>query len=238
MSFYDYGYYETKAEKKRRIEEKLERLRKTDPDIAPLTIEGSSIAKSWWGKAWAKNLESYADYKSRLSRGKNYVKQGAVLDLKIEEGRVTSKISGSGNKIYNCEIYIEKLSEASWKKILDHCQNRIATLDALLSGDFSEELLILFQDPSYGLFPSPDEINFSCDCPDVAYMCKHIAASLYAIGTKFDKDPLFFFTLRQIDSENLIQKSIDKKIENMMENVGKKTHRSMDASKIEDVFGL
>ncbi len=238
MSFYDYGYYETKAEKRRRIGEKLERLRKTDPNIAPLTIEGNTLAKSWWGKAWGKNLESYADYKSRLSRGKNYVKQGAILDLKIEEGKVNSKISGSGSKIYDCEIHIERLSDERLKKILEHCQNKISTLDALLTGDFSEELLELFQDKSYGLFPSPDEISFRCDCPDVANICKHVAATLYAIGTKFDDDPMFFFELRQIESENLIQKSVEKKLENMLEHVGKKTSRTMDASKISDVFGL
>ena len=239
MSYFaDYGYYETKAEKKRRIDEKLNRLRKKDPDISPVIIEGNVLAKSWWGKAWGKNLESYADFKSRLSRGKNYVKQGAVLDLKIEAGKIHSKISGSGSKIYSCEIDIEKLSDDRWQKILDHCQNEISTLDALLTGDFSEDLLELFQDKSYGLFPSPNEITFACDCPDVAYMCKHIAATLYAVGAKFDVDPLFFFELRQIESENLIQKSIEKKLENMLENVGKKTSRSMDASKISDVFGL
>jgi len=238
MSYYDYGYYETKAEKSRRIGEKLERLRKTDPNIAPLTIEGKTLAKSWWGKAWAKNLESYADYKSRLSRGKNYVKQGAILDLKIEEGKVSSKISGSGRKIYTCEIHIEKLSDERMKKILEHCQHKISTLDALLTGDFSEELLELFQDKSYGLFPSPDQINFRCSCPDVANMCKHIAATLYGIGAKFDDDPMFFFELRQIESENLIQKSVEKKLENMLEHVGEKTNRTMDVSKISDVFGL
>lgn len=239
MSYYgDYGYYETKAEKRRKIEEKLVRLRKNYSNVTPVTIEGSDLAKSWWGKAWCTNLESYADYKSRLSRGKNYVKQGAVLDLKIEEGRVQSKISGSGSKIYDCEIHIERVSDERVQKILEHCQNKISTLDALLTGDFSEELLELFQDKSYGLFPSPDEISLQCNCLDVAYMCKHLAATLYAIGAKFDDDPLFFFELRQIESENLIQKSVEKKLENMLVNVGKKTDRSMDVSKISDVFGL
>lgn len=238
MSFYDYGYYETKATKKRRIDEKLDYLRKKDPNIAPLTIEGNILAKSWWGKAWGKNLESYADFKSRLSRGKNYVKEGAILDLKIEAGKVCSKISGSGSKIYTCEIHIERLSDQRLKKILEHCQNKISTLDALLTGDFSEDLLELFQDQSYGLFPSPDEISFKCNCPDVAYMCKHIAATLYGVGTKFDDDPMLFFELRQIESEHLIQKSIEKKLDNMLTNVGKKTNRTMDASEISDVFGL
>lgn len=236
MSFY--RKYETASEKKEKIARKLNKLRRKEPTIDPVVIEGNRIAKSWWGKAWCSNLELYADYSNRISRGRSYVKQGAVLDLKIEKGKVFSRISGSGSKIYKCEIHIDKLSMDRWHKILEHCQNKISTLDALLNGDFSEELLVLFQDKSYGLFPSPDEINFYCDCPDVAYMCKHIAATLYAIGAKFDKDPMFFFTLRQIESENLIQKSLEQKLENMMGNVGKKTDRSMDMSVISDVFDL
>ncbi|MCH4887121.1 hypothetical protein EZV73_06045 [Acidaminobacter sp. JC074] len=236
MSFY--GRYETAAEKKRKAQNKLKKLMKKDPTVEPVTIEGRTIAKSWWGKAWCTNLESYADYSNRISRGKAYVKQGAVLDLKIEEGKVLSKINGSGSKIYDCDIHIDKLSDERWDRVLEHCQNKISTLDDLLTGNFSDELLMIFKDKSYGLFPSPDEIHFGCSCPDVAYMCKHIAATLYAIGAKFDNDPLFFFTLRQIETESLIKKSIEKKLDNMLEHVGKKTDRTMDASKISDVFGL
>lgn len=236
MSFY--RQYETVFEKKAKISKKLNKLNKIELNIEPVVIEGNSIAKSWWGKAWCSNLESYADYRNRISRGKTYVKHGAVLDLKVEKGRVYSKINGSGNKIYTCEININKLSEERWNKISQHCQNKISTIEDLLNGNFSEELLLFFKDKSYGLFPSPDEISFYCDCPDVAYMCKHIAATLYAIGAKFDKDPMLFFMLRQIESEDIIQKSIERKIENMIENVGKRTDRSMKMSMIGDVFDL
>lgn len=38
--------------------------------LTPVKIEGRQIAKSWWGKAWNKNIESYADFSNRLPRGK------------------------------------------------------------------------------------------------------------------------------------------------------------------------
>lgn len=233
-----YKAYESVAEKKLKAERKLKKLRKSDPTVEPVILTGRTIAKSWWGKSWCTNLESYADYSNRITRGKSYVKQNAILDLKVNTGRVESKINGSGNKIYNCTIDIDKVTQKSWDKIMLHCENKISTLDALLNGDFSDDLLKLFSDHSYGLFPSPDEIHFDCDCPDVAYMCKHIAATLYGIGAKFDQDPLLFFTLRQIETEKLIQKSIEKKIDNMLTNVGKKTSRTLDKAFINDIFGL
>ena len=53
--------------------------------LEPVVIQGRQIVRSWWGKAWCENLERYADYESRLDRGKRYVRTGAVIDLKIKK---------------------------------------------------------------------------------------------------------------------------------------------------------
>jgi uncharacterized Zn finger protein len=55
-----------------------------------------------------------------------------------------------------------------------------------------------------GLFPSPAEIKLSCDCPDSAGMCKHIAAVLYAIGARLDQQPELLFRLHDVDEKELI----------------------------------
>ena len=47
----------------------------------------------------------------------------------------------------------------------------------------------------HGLFPSPQEISFNCSCPDWAIMYKHVAATLYGIGARFDENPLLFSKL-------------------------------------------
>ena len=49
-----------------------------------------------------------------------------------------------------------------------------------------------------GLFPTLKEIEFSCSCPDVACLCKHIAAVLYAIGSILDQEPLLLLHLRVV----------------------------------------
>ena len=58
-----------------------------------------------------------------------------------------------------------------------------------------------------GLFPSPKDILFTCSCPDWASMCKHVAAALYGIGARLDHQPELLFTLRKVDSQDLIAKA-------------------------------
>ena len=38
--------------------------------LHPIVIRSRQIAKSWWGKSWCDNLERYADFDTRLPRGR------------------------------------------------------------------------------------------------------------------------------------------------------------------------
>ncbi|MDR3357732.1 MAG: hypothetical protein LBN96_02510 [Desulfovibrio sp.] len=58
-------------------------------------MEGNKIARKWWGIAWDKNLESYADFGNRIGRGRSYCKNGLILDLRISDGEIVAKVSGS-----------------------------------------------------------------------------------------------------------------------------------------------
>ena len=44
-----------------------------------------------------------------------------------------------------------------------------------------------FTEKRDGLFPSMAKIHFNCSCPNWADMCKHVAAVLYGIGSRFDR---------------------------------------------------
>ena len=100
MGYYDYYKYVSASEKREKAKKSLEKLKKTNSDISPVIIEGKSIANKWRGKAWNKNLESYADYSNRIGRGRSYVRNGAVLDLKIKEGKVEAIVQSSRSKPY------------------------------------------------------------------------------------------------------------------------------------------
>src|SRR5690554_4693678 len=125
MSDYGFPKYVSAAEKKAKAEKALKKLKKKNPDLEPVIIEGRTLVKSWWGKAWNLNLESYADYSNRIDRGKSYVKSNAVLDLKISMGRVVAKVQGSRAKPYDTEVRIDILDSTKWRKILELCNHKI-----------------------------------------------------------------------------------------------------------------
>jgi len=238
MGYYRSYKYETVDEKRAKAEASLKQLKKKKQDIEPVVIEGRTLVKNWWGKSWNKNLESYADYSNRIGRGRSYVRNGAVLDLKITQGSVHALVQGSRKNPYKVIIEIDTLNSDNWKRITRLCNNRVASMETLINGKFPIELQEIFTDKRFGLFPSPDEINFECNCPDWAYMCKHVAAVLYGIGSRLDKDPLLFFELRGVDGKALIKKTMESKLKSMLKNASKKSHREIEDKDIGDIFGL
>lgn len=238
MSYYGYTPYVSVAEKRAKADKAIAKLRKKNKDLDPVLLEGKSIASTWWGKAWNRNLESYADYDNRLGRGKTYVKNHAVLDLKISRGFVKALVQGTRAKPYEVEIEIDSLKKENWEEIIRLCNHRIESLEKLTEGKFPKELEAIFNDKKYGMFPSPREIHFDCSCPDYAYMCKHVAAVLYGIGARLDREPMLFFELRDVDGQALIKKSVESKLEQMLRNAGKKSSRTIGAKEAKDLFGL
>jgi uncharacterized Zn finger protein len=236
--YYGYGRRETVAEKKAKAAKRLERLRKSNPQIMPIIVEGRTIAHSWWAKSWNTNLESYADYSNRIERGKSYLRCGMVLDLSIEEGVVTALVMGSGSKLYTVDIRIDELPAKKWRTIVNSCGKQIASTAELAQGIFPQEFGERFLDQKSGLFPSPKEIHFSCSCPDWASMCKHVAAVLYGIGARFDDDPLLFFKLRGIPHEDLLRESVDSNMRALLKNANNKTSRVLEGIDLNSVFGF
>jgi uncharacterized Zn finger protein len=238
MSYYGYPTYVSVAEKKAKALKTLNKLKAKNPDIQPIVIEGRTLTKTWWGKAWNQNLESYADYSNRIARGKSYVRNNAVLDLKIMKGEVKALVMGSSSKPYAVTVLIDRLEKEKWDRVIALCNHRIDSLEKLMEGKFPKELEALFIEKKYGLFPSPKEIHFDCSCPDWASMCKHVAAVLYGIGVRLDMNPMLFFELRDIDSIELVKKSMKKKLDNMLKNADKISERKIADKDVFDLFGI
>lgn len=237
--YWDQGYYSQPAasELKRKSEASRASAEKKGKILEPVVIQGRTIAKSWWGKAWCANLERYADYESRLGRGKRYVKTGAVIDLKIEKGNVRARVQGSRKTPYKVEIRISPLSEERCQEIIAACGRKVENLEKLLAGDFPEELKELFVQRN-GLFPTSREISFSCSCPDWALMCKHVAAALYGVGARLDENPSLFFTLRGIEMERFIDVAIANRVELMLQNAARPSKRIISDGEVQELFGI
>ena len=50
MSYFEWHPYVPVVEKRRQAQRKLAKLRKQGQSFAPVTIEGRTIAKTFWGK--------------------------------------------------------------------------------------------------------------------------------------------------------------------------------------------
>jgi uncharacterized Zn finger protein len=202
MSFYEWPDYVSVADQRKRAEKELAKLRKKGRAVAPVIIEGRKIAKNFWGQSWCSNLERYSDFASRLPRGRSYVSNGFVIDLQIVKGKVSAIVSGS--ELYDVKITIAPTAAKHWKAICRDCAGSIDSLVELLQGRLAKGVMDRVCREGDGLFPAPDEIKLSCSCPDGAYMCKHVAATLYGVGARLDAQPQLLFVLRGVDESELL----------------------------------
>lgn len=206
---YDYGgwpRYVPVAERRAKAQRALEKQKKKGETLDPCIPQGRTIARTFWGQAWCRHLESHSDFKNRLPRGRSYLRNGSVCDLKIEPGRVKARVAGS--RLYTVEIGIKKLPGPRWTAIRKACAGGIASAVELLQGRLSNSVMAIITHRTEGLFPKPAEIEMSCSCPDFATMCKHVAATLYGVGTRLDDRPELLFVLRGVDHLELIGEAV------------------------------
>ena len=239
MPYYNsFPEYVPVAEKRKQALQSIERLKKKNPDISPVIITGRKLTRTWWGKSWNDNLESYSDYSNRIGRGRSYVRNLAVLDLKISQGNISALVQGSESKPYQINIIIDSLAKGIWEGMIKDCAGKIDSLQGLVEGKFSKALSELFTTKGKGLFPAPKEITLKCSCPDSAKMCKHVAAVLYGVGVRLDDDPTLFFVLRGVNVEALISETIHKKSESLLEKSKTKSRRVMEDTDVSGIFGI
>lgn len=206
MSFYGrFPEYVSVGERKEKIAKKVAKLKKQKVSLNPIIVEGRTLTKNFWGKAWCDNIESYKDYEYRLDRGRAYVRHGAVIDLKVSAGNVEALVCGT--RTYTVKISIKPLPTAVWKALIKECSGKINSLIELLQGNFPQAVMDLVTHREKGLFPKSNEITFNCTCPDHASLCKHVSAVLYGIGIRFDKSPDYLFMLRDVDHTKLFSKA-------------------------------
>ena len=156
-----------------------------------------------------------------------------MLDLHIADGVVKALVMGS--RCYQVEVKITAVPQAHWNAVCKDCSGAIDSLVELLQGRFSNHAMERICRPGAGLFPIPKDINFTCSCPDWASMCKHVAAVLYGIGARLDKQPHLLFTLRNVDEKDLIAK-VGKGLP--LSSQAPKPGRTLKDTELTDVFGI
>jgi uncharacterized Zn finger protein len=201
FEFREYVSVETQRKRARALAEKIARKQKRS--LVPIgPIQGNKLVRTFWGKAWCDNLESYSDYANRLGRGRGYARHGAVIDLQIAAGKVSALVSGTS--AYTVTVVIRSLPPKAWGQLASECMGQIDSLVDLLRGTLPARVMELVTRKDGGLFPAPRQISFECSCPDFADMCKHVAATLYGVGVRLDEKPELLFELRGVDHNELV----------------------------------
>jgi uncharacterized Zn finger protein/superfamily II DNA or RNA helicase len=162
--------------------------------------------KTWWGQKW---LDAFNDIdnENRLPGGKIYANKGAVLSVNILGSVVTGRVQGSQKTPHKVEIEFEKFTPQQREILKQLMEKSPSTLSALMNKRLPSKLYDNLKDVGIKLFPTRwREIRARCSCSDYAIPCKHIAAVLYLICDRIDKDPFVVFDLHDCRLSTLIQK--------------------------------
>jgi uncharacterized Zn finger protein len=164
-----------------------------------------SFARSWWAEQWIAALERLVD-SGRLSRGRRYARKGQVLSIEETKDGVAARVQGSQSKPYKISIQITPLSDVQWDKVIDALAEQAIFTAQLLAGEMPQEIEQAFSAAGVSLFPAKrGDLKTDCSCPDYANPCKHVAATHYILGERFDEDPFLLFRLRGRTQEQVLQ---------------------------------
>ena len=163
-----------------------------------------TFGESWWAKRWISVLESF-NIGARLGRGRSYARNGQVISIDIDKGKVKAKVQGSRPKPYEISIRIKTISPANWRKVSQALSHQAIFLAKLLAGEMPADIERVFKDLGLSLFPEKlKDLETECSCPDWSNPCKHIAAAYYLLGEEFDRDPFLMLKLRGMGRKELL----------------------------------
>ncbi|MBN1981046.1 MAG: hypothetical protein JW795_05920 [Chitinivibrionales bacterium] len=83
-------------------------------------------------------------------------------------------------------------------------------------------------------------LSLSCSCPDIASMCKHVAAALYGVSARLDQKPELFFLLRGIEMNDFLGTMVRQESEKMVARSKTRSRRTIDAKtdELSQLFGI
>jgi uncharacterized Zn finger protein len=162
------------------------------------------IGETWWARRFIGTLERFTELR-RLARGKSYARTGQVMGIEVRAGIARARVQGSRPRPYDVEIRLKPFSEEQWTCIERKLAEASLSCAKLLAGEMPREIESLLDGLGLSLFPSArKEVETTCSCPDWANPCKHLAATYYILGERFDEDPFLMLAWRGREREQLL----------------------------------
>jgi uncharacterized Zn finger protein len=158
--------------------------------------EHGSFGKNWWARRWIAAMEQLVTG-PRLMRGKFYAREGQVVSIEETREGIAAQVQGSRARPYKVTIRLIPLTQKQWNKVLDVLADQAIFAAQLLAGEMPANIEEAFSAAGVNLFPqSNNDMLTDCTCPDKANPCKHVAATHYILGERFDEDPFLLFRMR------------------------------------------
>lgn len=197
---------------------------------------------TWWGKQWLNSL-TRIDFSNRLPRGRSYARKGAVTKIEINRNKITAKVKGSRPNPYHIEIDVPLFTREQIIILQEIIRDSPQLLSKLLNKELDPALDNLAQNKGIRLFPASwKDLGMTCNCPDWAVPCKHLAAVLYLVANEIDKNPFILFNLHGLDlleefkgkDEASGASTIDQ-VETLLSQTGDAADTPFDAGKVTDI---
>jgi uncharacterized Zn finger protein len=178
--------------------------RRTEGGIQTRSQRGE-FAKNWWARRWLEALERLMQG-VRLTRGQHYARIGQIVSMEEIKGGVTARVQGSRQKPYRVSIQLAPFNNKQWEKVFDLLADKAIYVAQLLAGDMPEDIEDVFNEADVSLFPTRTiDLQTKCTCPDKVTPCKHIAATHYILGDRFDEDPFLLFRMRGRSQDQIME---------------------------------
>ena len=163
-----------------------------------------AFGKNWWAARWIEAMERLVDA-GRLTRGRRYARRGQVLSITETTDGIAARVQGSQPRPYQITIQVKPLTDAQWERVIDALAEQALFTAQLLAGEMPQEIEKAFNAAGVSLFPEKrGDLTSDCSCPDYANPCKHVAATPYILGERFDEDPFLLFRLRGRTQEQVL----------------------------------
>ena len=234
--FRQFPRYVSAGERRLRAGRALAKLTRKGQELAPIVIDGRTIATTFWGEAWCDNLERYSDFANRLGRGRTYLRNGLVLDLQLAAGVVTARVSGT--RSLSREDHRERGTQVPVAGDLRGRGRRHRLGHRAPAGPALAERDGTAVRERHGTLSravrDPDEL-FLSGCRRDVQTRRSGTSTASALGS--NREPALLFTLRRVKQEDLVSRAGTGS--DLARRRPKDTRRkTLDESSLGEVFGL
>ena len=165
--------------------------------------------KTWWGSAFIDSLENFID-PARLQRGRAYRTDNRVLKFDISDNHIKATIRGNINPYfgvtkeprYKVSLTFKPISAIQWQSIISTLCSNPGWLSKLMLNEMPSNIEDAFEQTHF-LPKTYHDLDASCDCPDYANPCKHIAGVYFRIASILDSNPMLLFQFRGLTPASL-----------------------------------